>query len=214
MHAADGRKQARTNAFPAVRAQGAEGRRIKRTFPTHRLEQGVAQQPFQFGAAEGAAMAEGGAVQLRPQAGAIGGDQQNAAFGGQHPPQLAQQRPQHLGALQAMHDQDAVEEDIGKGQRVLGADQPHVARAGFGRHAELGRQGGDGAFGVHPAHVGRAIAIGQDAQALDAGPDVANAPRQDMARPLAQGLFVEGGQIVGILQHGVEISAEARPFLG
>ncbi len=143
-------------------------------------------------------MAEGRPFHLRPQAGAVGRHDQQPAFRRQHPPQLAQQRPQAFRFLQAMHHQHQIEERVGERQRVF-LDQGGEAFLLAARRPlspKRSRHGGDAAFGFRQkgAQIGLGKAITQQPPAPDIGPELAQAAQDQPPRPLPHGAVIEFAQ--------------------
>ena len=218
MHAAQAGEKALAEPLPARagadQGLGMQRRRIQRAVPGHRLEQHIAQQRFQLAAGKRPAMAEGRPVYLGPQAGAVGRDQQQLAFRRQHPPKLAQQRAQAFGALQPMHHQNPVEKCVGKGQRVFFHQGGEAFAARPGGDAIMGRHRGHAALGFQQKgpQIGHGIAITQQPQAFDIGPDLAQPAQQDAPGHRAQMAVIEFGKLADIELHAIGVAPTAFTF--
>src|SRR5580698_2250958 len=97
VNAAQSRPQSGAEFLPAHAAAhepaSVERRTVQRTLPAQRLEHRAAQQTVELAAMERAAVREGRALDLRPQARAVGRDDEDAALWGEHAPKLAHQGP-------------------------------------------------------------------------------------------------------------------------
>ena len=184
----------------------AEGRHIERLGLVDRREQGVAQQFPQLAARIGAALPEGGRLQLRPDAAPIGHHDEHPPAGGQDAPDFRKQFAGRFAQLQRMHHQHPVDAGVGQGHHG-GVDEGGGGGAILRPvdHALLG-----GHEGEHPhcavakaAQIGRGVAHPQHGQAraiLPPPPD--DRAHESMGHP-AKGRGVEGAQIDDVEGHAL-----------
>jgi hypothetical protein len=151
-------------------------------------------------------MAEWRSLNLGPKTGAIGDDQEDAAFRRQDPPKLPQQGAQAFGLLKPMHDQNAIEKQVRKGQRILFAQQRGVLVVRPSDDALGRRHRRDGALGAGKGpQIGNGIAITQHPVVPQIGPKMMDLAGNGAVRQLAQRRFIKGGEIAHVLRHGARL---------
>ena len=199
-----------------------EGRHIERLGLMDGGEQGVAQQFAQLAARIGAALAEGGRLQLRPDAAPIGRHDQHPPAGGQDAPDFREQFAGRLAQLQRMHHQHPVDAGVRQGHHGGvdkggggGAILRPVHHALFGGHEG---QHPDGAI-TKAAQIGRGVADPEHGEArtiLPPPPD--DRAHESMGHP-AKGGGVEGAEIDDVEGHAPLLAlisgrGEAPPATG
>ena len=111
-----------------------------------------------------------------------------------------------------MHHQDAVEEHIGKGQRIFLAQHRGVAGLRPDCDAQRRRHGGDRAFGAgEGAQIGDGKAIAQQPVVAQVGPKRQDFAQDGPPRQPPQRRIIEGGKTLGILRHGAKIDSGTVP---
>ena len=218
-HPGEAREKPRAEPFPGAGAAqqqpGAEGRDVQRRLPPLHLEHLPPQQPGDLAAGIGLAMAEGGAFQMRPEPEPVRHHHDEAAIVLQHPPGLAQHAPGVLGGLQAVHQQDAVEHQVGEGQAILLRDGGAGGRAARPAPAwQLWRHRGDAARGLRfpQPQEGAGIAEAEHRHAPRAGPEGAQPVAQQARRHQPRRRGVEILQAVDLVAHAMDIERRGPPL--
>ena len=149
-------------------------------------------------------MAKGRCFELRPQACAIGDNEDNTARGSENAPDLTQQRTQGFGIFQKMRNYDAIDRAIGQRQRAFINEGAQVCgMQGPQACTLLGRHKGDNAlsFGTEGPQIRRRIPQPQHGKPFDGRPDFTQAPANEARRNLAQMAFIKFLQFAGVQMH-------------
>ena len=146
-------RESRASAFPARRRAAAAGcARAGRTARPRAAPRGTsaAAAAPELAGRVGLAVAEGRALQMRPEAEAVRRHDQQPAVVLQHPPGLAQQAAGVLGGFQAVDQQDAVEGRSGKGRRSSSATAVRRGARAVSASTAGGSAPGDAARRLRP----------------------------------------------------------------
>ena len=149
-------------------------------------------------------MAERRALELRPQAAAVGGNDNQPAAVSQHPPDLPHQRLGVLGALQCVHQQDTVETAIGERQRRLFGEQGQIGGVAGPVQDPLRRwhqRRHPQRLGAEDAEEGGSVAQAENIRAAHIRPQRADAPPNHPPGNPAQPGRVKIAQIDGVRPH-------------